>query len=281
MKRKNVLLIAIFALLWGMPLYADAQTIIPKSRFSARNVAPQVKEHNVLALFCLMKYGGKVSYPYGTPLYYQTGNSRGIIKTNGYKMVSKFGETTKGDLAWTRECSYENGRLKNIRYSDKDWEKNITAGDVDIYEYDDAGRIVRVTRYNSNGDYKAKVEFSAYSKSFYFYNVNNRDDYEKNEFEIKDDGYYLNTDRDWSSKSRDGFNWSFGNPTCRYKHTVNMQSGYVERENYWRYKDLTIKGRLAGKKYNWHYYGRERFRFDPECCFFPDNDYIVEYEEVL
>lgn len=275
---------ALIAMLMGTPFNAGAQTIIPKSRFSARNVPPQVKEHNVLALICMYKYYRGVSYLAGTPLYYETGNSRSIIKINGYKKVSKFGETTKGDLAWTRECSYENGRLKNIRYSDKYWEKNITAGDVDIYEYDDAGRIVRVTRYNSNGDYKAKVEFRAYSKSFYFYNnsnVNYRDDYKKNEFEIKDDGYYFNTDKNWSNMNLGSLDWSYGTSTYRYKHIVNMQSGYVERIFYWRYEELTMKGRLAGKKYDWHYSNSETFRFDPECCFFPDNDYIVEYEEVL
>lgn len=257
---------ALIAMLMGTPFNAGAQTIIPKSRFSARNVPPQVKEHNVLALFCLMKYGGKVSYPYGTPLYYQTGNSRGIIKTNGYKMVSKFGETTKGDLAWTRECSYENGRLKNIRYSD---------GDVDIYEYDNDGRIVRVTRYNSNGDCKYKVEFSAYSRRFCYSGT----DFNRMEFEIKDDGYYFNTDE--YHMNLGSFDRSYGTSTYRFKHIVNMQSGYVERIFYWRYEELTMKGRLAGKKYDWHYSDSDRLRFDPECCFFPGDKYIVEYEEVL
>lgn len=291
---------ALIALLLGMPSNVDAQDVVNINGFassmemqvdnasqslsSTRNDAPQVKEHNVLALICMYKYFyyrgvSCVSYLAGTPLYYKTGNSRSIIKINGYKKVSKFGETTKGDLAWTRECSYENGRLKNIRYSDEDWRKNITAGDVDIYEYDDAGRIVRVTRYNSNGDYKAKVEFRAYSKSFDFYNVNNRDAYKKNEFEIKDDGYYFNTDE--YSMNLGSFDRSYGYPTYRFKHIVNMQSGYVERIFYWRYEELTMKGRLAGKKYDWHYSDSDRLRFDPECCFFLDNDYIVEYEEVL
>lgn len=262
---------ALIALLWGMPSNVDAQAIIPKSRFSARNVAPQVREHNVLALFCMMEYYESVSsfygrswsleYPTGTPLYFLTNNSRSIIKINGYKKVSKFGETTKGDLAWTRECSYENGQLKNIRYSN---------GDVDIYEYDVLGRIVRVTLYDSEGDYHLKKEFSAYGNIFYNGSM---------KFEIKDDGYYLSGGRHGNCDR--GCNYSYGDATYRYKHTVNMQAGYVERVSYWRYKELTMKGRLAGKKYDWHYSNSETFRFDPECCFFPNNDYIVEYEEVL
>ena len=51
---------ALIAMLMGTPFNAGAQTIIPKSRFSARNVPPQVKEHNLFAMCCTRCY----SYSY-------------------------------------------------------------------------------------------------------------------------------------------------------------------------------------------------------------------------
>lgn len=290
MKRNIILLVALSALLLGMPLNADVQSKHSKSRTdnsidhalqntsSSTQTDQKVDEYNLLALY-FVNYHKPSRYSYrapdinakGIPLYYKTGKQHNIINVIAYKPVLKFGETVKGDTAWVVECSYENGRLKNVKYRN---------GNVDIYRYDAVGRLVSVTKYESDGSHKEHISFRMGYDSFSYCYSFKESDGEWIIMEKKDDGYYRFVDDYYYGCGTDR---DYGSMVSREIYKVNPQSGLVSCDYYWRYKDLTVKGRLAGKKYNWHYCGKnsDRTKFDMNGLFLPDKSYIIEYEQVL
>lgn len=274
---------ALIALLWGMPSNVDAQVVningfassmemqvdnASQSLSSSTQTDQKVDEYNLLALYFVNRSDINAK---GIPLYYKTGKQHNIINVIAYEPVSKFGETVKGDTAWVVECSYENGRLKNVKYRN---------GNVDIYRYDAVGRLVSVTKYKSDGSHKEHMSFHMGYHSFSYCYSSKESDGEWIFMEKKDDGYYRFVDDYYYGCGTDR---DYGSMVSRMIYKVNPQSGLVSCDYYWRYEDLTVRGRLAGKKYNWHYCGEnsDRTKFDMNGLFLPDKSYIIEYEQVL